>query len=543
MQKNISPLTRLWNLVREEKTDITAIYFFAIIGSLIQLSVPLGIQAILGFVLGGTLSASLVVLISVLVIGVLLTGIMQVNQMKIIEKIQQKLFVKYAFAFANRIPLLDLKKVDAFYLPELVNRFFDVTALQKNMAKLLLDLPIATVQILFGLLVLSFYHPFFILFGLLLLLLLLLILYATGSSGLQSSLEESSNKYSLVGWFEEMARLVKSFKFAAVANLHMAKANERAVAYLQARTNHFLVLLLQYRTLVFFKVVITAAMLIAGVVLLLNQQINIGQFVAAEIIILVVINSVEKIIVNLEAVYDVLTAVEKVNKVIDKPIEPTGKLQFENHQPLHLQVKELQFGYEPGKLVLSNVSFEVQPGEKVSVIGNEGAGKSTLLNLLLGVYCDFGGLILINDTPIGNYDMSSLRERTGIFFPQENVFYGSLWENLTMGRAGVSKDHVYYLVQQTGLHSFLSTLPNGYDTLLDPTGKRLPRNVIQKILLVRALAHRPQLVIMEEPWQGIEEPYRSRIQQLLLGLAETTVVVATNDESFTRLCSQKITLS
>ena len=166
------------------------------------------------------------VLITILVLAVLFTGIIQVNQMKVIEKIQQRIFVRYSFAFADRIPKLDLKKVDGFYLPELVNRFFDTVSLQKGFAKLLLDLPLAIIQIFFGLTLLSFYHPFFILFGLLILVLLWLILRTTGNKGLQSSLAESSYKYALVGWFEEMARLVKSFKFSN-ADLHLIKADEK----------------------------------------------------------------------------------------------------------------------------------------------------------------------------------------------------------------------------------------------------------------------------------------------------------------------------
>ena len=300
MDNVLSPVARIWNLVREERSDITGIYLYAIFNGLIQLSLPVGIQAIIGFILAGTLSASLVLLISLIIIGVLLTGLMQINQMKIIEKIQQKIFVRYAYAFADHIPRLDLKKVDAFYLPELVNRFFDTVSLQKSISKLLLDLPTATIQILFGLILLSFYHPAFILFGVVLVLLLWLILYATGTKGLKSSLAESSYKYAVAGWFEELARVVKSFKFSSGSQLHLKKADERTVNYLNARTKHFSILLVQYRTLVAFKVAITAAMLIVGVILLLNQQINIGQFVAAEIIIITVINSIEKIIINLE---------------------------------------------------------------------------------------------------------------------------------------------------------------------------------------------------------------------------------------------------
>lgn len=543
MAHTVSPVTRLWKLLREEKSDIVAIYFFAILAGLVQLSLPLGIQAIIGFVLGGTLSASLVVLISVLVAGVLFVGIMQINQMKVIERIQQRIFTRYAFAFADRIPKLDLKKVDAFYLPELVNRFFDTTSLQKSISKLLLDLPSAMIQVLFGLILLSFYHSFFILFGVLLLLVLWLILYLTGSKGLQSSLAESTYKYGMAGWLEEMARLVKVFKFSSSSGLHLKKANDRTVHYLEARTRHFHVLLLQYRTLVFFKVAITAAMLVVGVSLLLDQQINIGQFVAAEIIIITVINAVEKIITNLDSVYDVLTAVDKVSKLTDKPVEVTGHYDLPEGERISVKTDRLSFGYEEGKPVLQDLSFSIREGEKVCISGKDGAGKSTLLKILTGTYTDFTGALLINNIPMGNYNLVSLREKTGIFFPQENIFNGTLWENITMGRPDVEKSYVNHLARQTGLLSFLSTLPLGYDAELDPTGKRLPRNVIQKILLVRALANRPRLLLLEEPWQGIEEQYRTGIQDFLVQLEGTTVIIATNDESFAARCSQAIRLT
>jgi ABC-type bacteriocin/lantibiotic exporter with double-glycine peptidase domain len=542
MQLTPTPLTRILSLVKEEKSDITSIYFFAILNGLIQLSLPIGIQAIIGFVLAGSLSVSLIVLISAIVFGVLMVGIMQINQMKIIEKIQQKIFVRYAFAFADRIPQLDLKKVDDFYLPELVNRFFDTISMQKSISKLLLDLPAATIQILFGLILLSFYHPAFILFGLLLVFILWVILYYTGNKGLQTSLEESKYKYAVVGWFEELARLVKTIKFSANANLHTRKADEKTKMYLSARTRHFIILLMQYRTLVGFKVIITAAMMIVGSFLLLDMQINIGQFVAAEIIVIMVINSVEKIIMNLDSVYDVLTAVEKVSKITDKPIESFGNYLPEHSAPVSIEAQHLSFGYYPEKQVLTDVSFKVNQGEKVCITGNDGAGKTTLLKVLTGSFKGFDGSLLFNNVPIGNYDLPALREKTGILFPAENIFEGTLWENITMGYSQVDKAYVTNLVQQCGLLPFLSSLPEGYDSHLDPAGKRLSRNVIQKIQLIRALAHKPKLLLLEEPWQGVEEHYKLDIQQLLLGLQGVTVLVATNDESFARKCNKVIDL-
>lgn len=142
-----NPVKRILKVIRLEKNEISSVYFYAILNGLIQLSLPLGIQSIISFVLGGSISTSLVVLILLVVAGVFLNGMLQVNQMRLIEKVQQKIFVRYSFEFAERIPKLNLQAVDDYYLPELVNRFFDTVSLQKGISKLLLDIPAATIQI------------------------------------------------------------------------------------------------------------------------------------------------------------------------------------------------------------------------------------------------------------------------------------------------------------------------------------------------------------------------------------------------------------
>ena len=541
MHSSYTPFSRLWKLVREEKSDISAIYFFAILSGIIQLSLPLGIQSIIGFVLGGSMSTSLIVLIVVLVLGAFITGIMQLNQMRIIEKIQQKIFVKNAFAFTRHIPLLDVKQTDDYHLPELTNHFFDTLTLQKTFAKLLLDLPAATIQILFGLLLLSFYHPFFISFGVLLLLLLWLILYTSGSKGLQSSIRESTYKYSLVAWLQETARLVTSFKFAAGSGLASKNANEKTIGYITERTTHFKVLLLQYKTLIAFKLAITAAMLVAGVILLLNQQINIGQFVAAEIIIITIISAVEKIIVNLDSVYDVLTAVEKLGKLTDKPIEMSGSYLPNDTGTVSVTVSHLSFAYKAGQAVLKAVDLHAAAGTKICIAGCAGTGKTTLLKLIAGMYQDYSGSLLIDAIPVGNYHVQSLRERIGIFFLNENIFAGSLWENLTMGRKNPDQEYLQYLISITGLQAFVAGLPQGFDTQLATGGKQLPANAIHKIQLVRALAHKPALLLLDDPLCGIEEAGKQAFVQFLMQL-DATVIMAANDAVFQHRCHQIVYL-
>jgi ABC-type bacteriocin/lantibiotic exporter with double-glycine peptidase domain len=469
---------------------------------------------------------------------------MQVNQMKIIEKIQQKLFVRYSFAFAQHMPALDLKKNDSVYLPELVNRFFDVPLLQKSLSKILLDIPTALIQILFGLLLLSFYHPSFILFGVILVAVLFLILKYTGGKGLETSLEKSKYKYKVAAWLEEMARVIKSTRLASGNPLHLHKTDEQVCNYLTARNNHFRVLLFQFNVLVVFKTIITAAMLVVGTLLMVNQQLTVGQFIAAEIVILLVLNSVEKLIINLGSVYDTITAVEKTAELTDKPIEKNGSIHLAAvNNGMKLQMKDLSFSYNDEKDVLKNISLDINPNEKICITGKNSSGKSTLLKIMTGSYSDFKGSIMIDDVPLGNIHLDSLREQTGVAMSQQDIFRGTLLENITLGNENISLETIKELAGKTGLNDFIATLKDGYDTLLDPTGKRLPGNVVQRILLVRALANKPRLLLLEEPWMNFTNGHRNQIIQLLADIKNTTMVVVSNDEEFAKQCDRVIVMN
>lgn len=540
----MNPIGRILQVLKLEKKEITAIYFYAILNGIVQLSLPLGIQSIISFVLGGSISTSLVILIILVVLGVLFNGFLSVNQMRLNEKVQQKLFVRYSFEYANRIPKLDLQSVDSYYLPELVNRFFDTISLQKSISKLLLEIPTASIQILFGTILLSFYHPVFIVFSLVLISLVSVILYFTSPRGLSTSIEESNYKYKVAGWLEELARVVRSFKFSKGTLLNLKKTDELVGGYLNARTAHFKVLLFQYWTLIGFKMLITAAMLIVGSVLLINQQLNLGQFIASEIVILLVLNSVEKLIVNLDKVYDVLTSVEKLSKVIDQPVDAEGKMQLmDRKEGVSVQVQGLSFKYDK-RPVLRDISFNIEPGQKVAVIGDDGSGKSTLLRVLSGAYKNYEGGILLDNVPLKNYHSDSVRKNTGILLSQQDIFNGTILENITMGNQEISPNSIMLLSEKVGLKNFLEEQHEGFETVLDPVGKRLSRNIIQKILLLRALVNDPRLLLLEEPWSNLDELHRRSIQEYLFeNNRDCTIIVATtSDDEFVSKCDKVLYL-
>ncbi len=532
---NISrSLYKLFRLLRLDGKEITALYLLSILSGLIQLSLPLGIQAIINFAIVATgrkqLPASMWVLILLVVLGVLFTGMLKINQMKIVEKIQQKIFTRFSFEFSYRIPKLNVKSIDQFHLPELVNRFFDIPTLQKSMAKLLLDIPTAVIQLCFGLILLAFYNSVFIVFGIILLVILYLILYISSPKGFEASLQESNFKYDIGGWIQEIARGIKTFKFFNSYNLHIEKTNHLLEGYLHSRNRHFQILKLQYWSLVVFKILITASMLIVGGILLIRQEINIGQFIAAEIIILTIMNAVEKLIVSLETVYDLLTSVEKINKITEKPIDEEGSYEFIKKQGIEIEAKNLSFGFEKND-ILQNISFHIKPGQKVAITGDGDSGKTVLLRLLTGVFQDFKGELSFDQIPINNYNLNTLRNHIGIYMQKQDIFSASLWENITLGNVDIKEQDVLDVFKIVGLDNFYKSLHKGFDTHLEPTGKQLSSSNVQKLLIARSLLNQPALLLLDEPMKLIAADDKQFLQNYLFSLKDVTIIFTTNDPS------------
>ena len=527
--QNISPLKRIQTLIHGHKKEVVSIYLFSILGGIVNLSLPLGVQSIIGLVMGARMVTSIYVLIFFVVLGVFLMGLFQINQMKIIESIQQKIFVHYAYDFAEKIPLLDLKQMDKFFIPEKTNRFFDTVNIQKGFAKLLLDIPVASVQIIFGIILLSLYHPLFIILGLILLLLLALILYYTSERGIETSIEESNYKYEVAGFFGEIARTIKTFKFSQGSNLNLKRTDLNVSGYLGARTKHFHVLLFQYKTLLFFKVSLTTLMLTFGSYLLVTQQLNIGEFIAAEIVILLLINAVEKLIISLDSAYDVITGLEKLASVIESPVEISGDLELITRVGLELEMRNFSFEFEPGKPVLEAINLHIHSGEKIQLTGPDGSGKSIFMRILTGNYLDFQGILMINQVPIKNYSLSSLRKHTGILLPGQEIFGGTVYENISLGKSEITPASILETANQLGMSDFLNHFPRGFDSYIEPIGKKTPQTIIKKILLLRALCGEKRLLLLENPWAGLDVELAENLRRFLLKKSDATVIIATNE--------------
>ncbi len=498
----MSPAKRFLNLLRLDRKDVYQIFFYAIFAGLISLSLPLGIQAIINFIQSGRVSVSWIVLVIIVVVGVALVGLMSWMQLRITENLQQKIFVRSSFEFAYRLPKIRFDELyNNAYPPELANRFFDTLTIQKGVSKLLIDFSTALLQIGFGIILLSLYHPFFILFGLTLVLLLYLIFRFSYAPGLETSLQESKYKYRVADWLQEIARNSSSFRTSKNFDYALTKNDFLVSGYLTYREKHFDVIKRQFAQMVTFKIIITAGLLLIGGYLVLNQQMNIGQFVAAEIIILLVINSVEKIIIGLETFYDVLTSVEKIGQVADMDIEDNkASTGIVSTAPLSIEADSIRFRF-PGteKDVLKNISLTINQGEKIILTGNNGSGKTTLIRTLSGLLRPDSGSISVNDNTLRKIEVSDYRAHIGSIVQGETPFEGSIMENITFNDPSVSAARLKWALDAVQLTPFIKTLPNGLDTQIFPEGKQLSSSNAQKILLARSIVKQPSVLFYEDP--------------------------------------------
>ncbi|MBK8249769.1 MAG: ABC transporter ATP-binding protein [Gemmatimonadetes bacterium] len=530
--RHLSPLTRLWRLLRQERSLVVAVYGYAALAGLFGLTLPLGVQAIIGLVSGGLLLQPVVLLVAFVILGTVANGALQLQQLAVVELVQQRVFARFAFDLTDRLRRVRLDRVGDVDLAESMNRFFEIKTVQKSLAKLLTDWVAAGLQVLLGLLLLTFYHPYFSLFGAVLLGGLALVFRLTAPRGWQTSLGESHYKYRVAHWLEELARTSRTFRFAGPTDLPERRMEDEVSAYLGYRAAHFRVLVRQSVAFVGAKTLITAGLLIMGSLLVVNRQITLGQFVASEIVIVTVLLAVEKLILGLSDVYDILTALEKAGHAASLPVEGRDGVvpgSSSTGMGAALSLHGARFQHEgASRPSLFETSFTVSAGERVGVTGPRGSGVSTLLGVVAGILPSYAGVVTLNGVSWHDLDAVSARAMIGWVGADPDLFDGTLFDNLALGRPGVTAEDVIALLDRVGLGHWVAALPDGLQTPVRAGGRALSRGVVVRLQVVRALVARPGLVVVDGALDQLDPADRAALFPVLFpARSEWTCLVGT----------------
>lgn len=540
-----SPLERLGALLFSEKGNIGLVYAYATLVGLFSLTLPLGVQAIIGLVSGGLFLQPVVLLIAFVVAGTLATGVLQVLQLAAVESIQQRIFARIALEFSVRVPRVNLEQAWREDLPERMNRFFEVVTIQKSLGKLLTGTTTALLQVVFGLLLLTFYHPYFTLFSLALVVTLVAIVRVTGPRGLATSLSESTYKYRTVHWLEEVARSAHTFKAAGRSTPALERMDGHVSGYLRYRQRHFRVLIVQAIAAIGFKVLVTGAMLVLGSVLVIDRQITLGQFVAAELVIVTVLAGIEKLVESIAEVYDVLTAVDKLGHVTDLALERSEGLPLaEGGAGVRLSLDRVSYRY-PGaeQDALSGVTFSVAPGERLAITGPDGSGQSTLIDVLSAIRPGYSGMVQVDGITLRDLDPAALRDCIGMVFGTSELFEGTVQENIALGRRGVGTREVLAALERVGASDAVQSMPLGLRTVIARDARVLPSSLRVRLLIARAIAARPRLLLLDDCLATVEPLAQREIAAVLLDRAAPwTLVVVTHTRSLLDAADRVIVL-
>lgn len=550
---SMPPLRRFLEMIRSDWRDIRVVLIFSFFVAMLSLAAPITTAALVNSVQGGSaIIVQVMVLTSVLFFCLALAGCMRALKAWVVEYLQQRVFVRVADDLSYRLPLAKINAFDGQNGLELVNRFFDVLTVQKAGAVLLVDGLTVLVNSFAGMIILGFYSRFLLGFDIALIGAMVLFIWILGIGAVRTSINESLAKYRVAGWLEEVMRNPISFRGWGGHELARARTDSLTQQYLLARKEHFRILFRQICFSLGLQALASSALLGLGGWLVTEGQLSIGQLVAAELIVSVIVGSAVKLTKSLESYYDLMAAMNKLGQLFDLPLEREGG---ETLAHLNTGASIVIKGWTPPSANNHGAEehhhhsshetpfhLNILAGEKVALSGATGAGKSLLLQTLVGLRDPKSGTIQVDGIDLRQLDLAVLREQVVLVSGHE-IVEGTVFENIRMGRPEITPDMIRHVLRQVGLETWVADLPRGWDSTLVSGGSILSSGETIQILLARAIVGQPRLLLLDGILDGLASPLREYLTKLVTSREKPwSLLLITNDHSIAGLCDREIAM-
>jgi ATP-binding cassette subfamily C protein LapB len=240
------------------------------------------------------------------------------------------------------------------------------------------------------------------------------------------------------------------------------------------------------------------------------------------------------------------TSLKGLNRLMELPVErPRGKV-FIRRPRIEgaIEFRNVTFKYPAAQTAaLDGVSFKIQPGERVGILGRIGSGKTTIERLILGLYEPSDGAVLVDGTDIRQLDPTDLRQNIGCVLQDPHLFYGSVKDNITLGAPYVDEASVIRAATLAGVDQFVRQHPLGYDMPVGENGRMLSGGQRQSVAVARALLLNPQIMVFDEPTSSMDNSTEAAFKQRLGAIARgKTIILVTHRHSMLALVDRLIVL-
>lgn len=528
-----TPWQRLLLFLSPEWPDIITVLIYSLIIAMLMLATPLAVESLVNTVAFGRLVQPIVVLSAILFGFLTFSAAMRALQTFVVEIVQRRLFARMASDLSWRLPRVDYSTVESSNTQELLNRFFDVVTVQKVVSQFLLDGVSIVLTTLIGMMVLAFYHPMLLAFDMVLIVAIGLILFVLGYGAVGTSIKESKFKYSTAAVLEEIARCKLLFKGAGGPDYALYRIDTQVAGYLDARKKHFRVLLRQTLSALMLQALASTVLLALGGWLVIMGELTLGQLVAAELIVTVIVSSVAKFGKHLESFYDLMASIDKLGNLMDLPVEESlGAVTIPTDRPFEVVMGATGSPQE----------WKVSPGECVCVRGSEKATKE-FFNQLYGLQSIQTGSVRVSGIDLRDIRPDLLRREVSLVRSVE-VLEGTIAENIVIGRTDISNDVIWGAIRVVGLEQRINSLPLGIRAQLNIDGAPLTRTEVIRLIFARAVANRPRLLLIDSALDSLSDV---EIQELIASNAlhdpELAVLLVTGRDQLRTACDREVTLA
>ena len=499
LTEETQPFSRVTKLIELEKSDIYIIIFLTLGAGFLALAIPIAVQTLVNIVTMGGVLQPLILVSFMLFILLIFSGGLNLLETYVVELMQRRVFVRATLQSAAKAQAMQVSVRDSENTVELMNRFFDVSTVQKTTYQLLTKGLAAVLQAIVGSIVLMFYSFYFGLAAFFLMLMAWITVKVVGRLAVQTAISESYAKYDTAAWLESIGRNLTMFKFGNSQAHAMQRADALANNYLDRRKKHFSTLFKQNILATLTYAMAATLMLGLGGWLVMQGQINLGQFIAAELITFTVLAAFVRFVAQLEYLYDLTAGLDKLAMLHELPGEREGGHVIQSTQAYSVEANQLSL---PAVQRQRIVNLRLESGKSLAILVDSENAKSSLAELLVGLRSPLSGVVKINNMDIRQLDLSAMRQHVA-YIQHIETLEESIITNLTLQHPETSLQDVQYILSQLGLIEAINALPNGLETLLLPSGAPLTNMQSRILMVARAILMGPRLIVVDGLLDGL----------------------------------------